>query len=625
MADEHLDMIQALVPSVRSRRRPLEEGWLYCHAAYRGVPTRQFYLGGTSNHYVPAARREVERAVTRSVRQVMPSQEWFEIYPWAEADVEQGREAENMRAYLLYDLIKYVGARKWVTNMFRTHYLYGRAITKTTILVTPTGDVWPTTRAVDPFAFFTWPETADHRDDVQCIFEDAMYPWVEYARLAKNGICKALDPNDVTTPQCPTYWTSRLQSMGFTDPTTTGAPGPKPNSGALFVALSEVWLKTVDGWRQTWVAWNVKGGPKIVRDQASPYGEHPYRWTAARSLPGEAYGSGMMADLEPLQCWLNDTINLTQDGLFVAMSPPVVIDPSELGRDDFTWRPRARWSADPNAVKMLSVPDTSKAGGAGIQMVLGFFQQFSGTNSLSEGQPPRGLPRSGFAVSSLISLAMADLTAVCEAMEDEVLTPALSDLARLGMQFTPEHQRMNIPSVMGLPPRTVNMRELYGDWTYRWVGSAQSQDMQVKSQRMLTLAGLLAKAAPTLATSGLTVDWVTYFTRLWRESMGERGAETILRKMTPQEMLLKLVTEQGLPGLQQIAGVGGPPPAMGGAGPPGGQPGGPQAGAAKAVGPGPTVPGTAANPATAEQAERASARSMQEGAIGQSLAMMGQG
>lgn len=602
-----LSYLQTVVPQLRDRRKHIETGWLNFHAAWLGIKTRFYYTDGTADHYIPAARRSIERFVSRARKQLIPSQEFFEVYPWDESSAEDGKSAESVRAYLLYLFVKHIRLRQWIDQILRCYLLYGRAIVKNSVrfidqsvltrsesnrvFVSKTKQTVPFSRVVDPFNFWFWPESATSIEETQLIIEDTMMPISDYENLARNKEVEPLDFSKLGKPQWHYAHTQRLGQSGLTEPSTLPTQPDKQGRprGADFIHISECWFRRDGELKQVWIAWNTESGPKIVRARAPEYPEAPYRMSIARSLPGEGYTTSMMADLEPMQVWLNDSINIAQDAQFTTMSPPAIINPGLVYRhDSLTWRPRAKWFVDPQGVTFPTIPDTSRSGIMLVQMINGFLESFSGGNSLAEGQPQRGMPRAGYAVSTLVGLATADMTAVAEMVEDNILTPTLSDLFRLAMIFLPPEQAMQIPPVMGLPARSVTPSALYGDWTFRWVGSLQSQDMNVKSQRLLTMTGILAKAGPMVQQQGLKINWKLLLKRLWRDSLGERGADSILEDMTPEDAVLSMI----MSGSPMVAG-------------------GPQ-----------QVPGVA-NPANPEAAQQSDARSMGESQVGRQMAGLG--
>ncbi|KKK90564.1 hypothetical protein LCGC14_2721730, partial [marine sediment metagenome] len=311
------------------------------------------------------------------------------------------------------------------------------AIVKTGVRVERSGKevlVWPTARAVDPFMFFTWPETCTNIEDAQIVVEDNMMPWETYAANMKRGVVEQIKRESLTKVEWPQNVIKRLTDQGIPSPddmsSTPQANTDQENKPVQnFLAISEVWMRKETSWWFVWLLWNVEGGPKIVRVSKKLKSRPSYRMVVSREIPGEAYTSAMMDDIEPLQVLLNDQINMTSEAQAVSFSPPTVVDPDRVSRaSSIIYKPRAIWYADPEGIKMLEPKDTTKIGFQGIQMTLGLMDTFSGSSPLAEGQPTRNLPRAGFAVSSLLSLSLADIKDAAILMEDEILTPLLGDL-----------------------------------------------------------------------------------------------------------------------------------------------------------------------------------------------------
>ena len=94
-------------------------------------------------------------------------------------------------------------------------------------------------------------------------------------------------------------------------------------------------------------------------------------------------------------------------------------------------------------------------------------------------------------------------------------------------------------------------------------GSLQAQDSQVRAQRLIQTLGIIAKLAPVvqgdLLTQGKKIDWEYMFRRVWREGLGERGAGTFIRQMTPQEMQVvqQMMQQKQQMEMAKIQGKGG--------------------------------------------------------------------
>ncbi|KKL74213.1 hypothetical protein LCGC14_2067130, partial [marine sediment metagenome] len=452
--DTLLKTLEGHIPNIRDRRKTITHRMELNHAAWRGTHTRSFFKSDTFAHFIPAARRVVERFVTRGTQMLLPSSEFFEVYPGDELDDDAGKRAESTRAYLVYLFRKKLRTYSLVKQLLRCFLLYSRAIIKTGVRVERSGRetlIWPTARAVDPFMFYTWPETCTNIEDAQIVVEDNMMPWETYAANMKRGVVDQIKQEDLTKVEWPHHIVKRLSDQGISTPDDmSSAPQAQREQDIKplqsFLAISEVWMRKETSWWFVWILWNIDGGARIVRVSKKLKSRPSYRMVVSREIPGEAYTSAMMDDIEPLQVLLNDQINMTSEAQAVSFSPPTVVDPDRVSRaSSIVYKPRQIWYADPEGIKMLEPKDTTKIGFQGIQMTLGLMDTFSGSSPLAEGQPTRNLPRAGFAVSSLLSLSLADIKDAAILMEDEILTPLLGDLYGITLDMIPKSQVFKIP------------------------------------------------------------------------------------------------------------------------------------------------------------------------------------
>lgn len=522
-----------LCKSLQDRRRTVEEGWLRNRDSWMARHRRQGFQGEWFNHFIPASRRALERFTTRCKQLLFPSPDYFEVYPADDRRPDLGAQSEAWKNYLLWRMWR-VRIRSIMLQVIRCYGLYQRGIVKSYLDFDDIpGEVWPSVRAVDPFTFYVWPETATAMNQVQVAVEHTMMPYDRYVSLAQQGACDPIQSSDLTKPEWPYYYVERLGQAGLPTPTDMAGGrayeliqgGTDPQQ---LVALTEVWRREGATWLQLWLVWNVKNGPLCTRIQ--PGLMSPFRMAIARQLPGEHYTSCMMSDLESLNVLLNDEVNMTLEGQATALFPPAAVNPDLVARaDSLVFKPRAKWLVDPAGVSFVNVPNTTGAGYQGIQMTMGLLDSFSGSNPLAEGSPTRGMPRAGFAVSSLIGLSMSDIREVAETMEDEILTPMLSDFARLTRERIPPQQIARVPGSEALAGigGQIQVGQL-DDASFRWVGTLQAQDQQVRAQRMLAALGQFAKLFPAMNEQGWTFDFGTLGKRVWRDGLGERGADTII-------------------------------------------------------------------------------------------------
>lgn len=536
-----------LVRQIQSRRKLIEQAWLDNLDCYKGIHRRQGFTGEWFNHYLPHARRNLERFVTRGRQMLFPSPEFFEVYPLSAATSDLAAFAEAWKVYLLWLVTRQINLRGITAQVLRSILLYQRGIVKAWPRVQPGPqgpEVWPACRAVDPFAFYVWPETSACLDDATVLMETALMPWAEYAAQQRAGqagpeaLGQWVQQSELTRPEWPDYLIQRLAHSGLSAPTDAvgGGTGPTPDPGA-HVQLTELWIASGATRVQVWLVWNVPEAPRIARFNVR-FPTPPYRMALTRVVPGEHYAPSLMSDLAPLNAILNDQLNMTLEAQAVALAPPTAVNPDLIARSDsLVFRPRAKWYIDPAGVSSLNIKPDVSAGQAGLAFSAQMLDSFSGLGALSDG-PTRGLPRAGFAVGQLINLSMADIRDYAETIEDEILTPVLADFARLTMLAVPPQQMLRIPGAeaLGLP----QFRAAYlqaGDAAFRWVGTLQAQDLQVRAQRLLSFLGQFGRLYPVMQQQGWDVDMAGLMKYIWREGIGERGAETlIVRRAQPPVM-----------------------------------------------------------------------------------------
>ena len=576
------DDLAARIPKIRTRREAvLDERWRKNHGAWLGTSTRSFFRSDTFNHFVPALRKAIERSVVRGAQMMVPSSQFFEVYPVGEGtdedDDERGKRAESVVQFFLYLFRKRIRPYSIAKQLLRSYFLFGRAVAKPGLKIDREGKsefVWPNVRVVDARAIYIFPETVSDINQAIMVIEDMYIPWETYQSAVDAKVADKVEQKDLTAPKWPAYIEEQLGNLGMSTPSDLGSSddakdseteGEKKVPPQDFLFISEVWMRTRSSWWFVWLLWNVNEGPKIVRVSKEVFSRPNYRIAINREMPSEQYTTTMADDLEPLQVLFNDQLNLTMEGQAMNFAPPVAVDINAIGRFRPKYQPRAIWFGSKDAYKFMQPNDTTRSGYQSLQFTSSLIDSYSGSNPLTEGQPTRNLPRAGFAVSSLLNLALADIKDSAQAIEDDILTPLLGDLYRLTVDFIPSSQIFKIPGTEDIKPRNLTTDDIAGEHDLIWVGSLQSQDFQVRAQRLLSLVetlGSIQGLPQQLAAQGKKINWVAIAKRLWREGLGERGADSIISDMTDEERLqntIQQITQAMQSGLAGSAGAGGPP------------------------------------------------------------------
>src|SRR3990167_2613665 len=244
------DDLSSLLTTIRNRRQLKEQTWLDIHSAWQGTYTKSFFKSEVFNHYVPIFRKNIEKRAVRGAQMVIPTNEFFEVFPADELSDRGGKEASSIYSYLAHIVRTKLRPYSLAKQLFRCIDLYGRAAIKTGVQVSTEGGaavVWPTVRAVDPFQFFSWPETQPDLAKASLICEDFIISYDEYKEAVGSKDVEDVDETKLTSVTWPSHMTQRLMDSGVPEPNST-APGAstqtetgKHKTGS-FVQGSEVWI-----------------------------------------------------------------------------------------------------------------------------------------------------------------------------------------------------------------------------------------------------------------------------------------------------------------------------------------------------------------------------------------------
>lgn len=551
---------------IRQRRRLVEQRWLNNRRTWFNLPVDDRFRGSDSSalYRIPAARRALERSIVRCVKLLTPNVKWFEVAPMS--GVSQ-QKLTNVDKYMWYVLRKRIKSKSNISQLVRSMFMYGECHLKTSIAVR-NGQVWPTHRVVDPFAFYRFPETVSTTDEAEVVFEDFLFSYERYETFFKKGIVDVDLTNDLTKPDWPYHLTERLAYQGITDPTADvdiaiqRVGDQLEKTTAAFVSLTEMWITKEDKLYQVYIAWNTKRGPKVVGFIESVYDTPLYRSAIHRPLPGEMYTNSFTEDVVQLDGLVNDQLNQFHEAVdkeqgFIAMH-------GAQRHDSWKFKGSAIWMLqdDPKDImQFIQPPNTSTNLLRAFQIDLGLINSMGGSGTIAEGQPGRNMPRAGTAVNNLINLGMADLQDVAELIEQEVLTPGLSDIYKVSQQFLPDSQLMMIPGgealYNGQKSTIIKKLDIIGDYEFEWVGSLQFQDEAMRSQRLLIWLNMLPQLAPMLQQQGYAFDVVGLVRMIWRYGLGERGLADVVIPLA--ELAGKVAAASAQQGLQSMmqGGAGG--------------------------------------------------------------------
>ncbi len=585
-----------LLAAIRVRKRYVEDEMLRNYAAWQGWPTLSHFIplpDGSIRYFIPVARRAIERFNSRIVKLLMPQAKWFEVQP---LDHSSHKKAESVDALFQYIYQKKIQSKRIISSSVRCLQLYNFAVVHTSPKVYPNNEVWPHHRVVDPFAFYLFPETVQDNSEVSIMFEDSVIPYEIYRAYTNPnnpdvGIAYPLDPNKITAPDWPWHLVERLSYRGLTNPSdwamgtddkgnllqkdfsdrkddTTTNLGKRATS---FVQLTNCHFKLGNSWYKAWFVYNYQEDgeiqPKVVRlDKVE--NEPLYQWTTQRAIPGELYTNSMMDDIRVLQILRNNAMSQMEANRAVVAEPPVYFNIEDMGQgrtERYRYGPRAIWEGNGKPSDVfgnVDVKDTSTGGLRAVQVYDGLINSSAGNGTVSEGQPGRNMPRAGFAVNSLVNLALTDHQDFADTMEQGILSYMLGDTWHCLIEYTPPSQILKIPGAAGKAAEYFTVADLYGDYTFTWLGTLQFQDQQQRADRFMQMFPILANpdVQAMAAAQGKKINLAGFLETMWADALGERGMSEIIMDMTPEE--LQMSQQQG----QQPQGQ--PPSAQAASGPP---------------------------------------------------------
>lgn len=539
--------------AIRDRRRLIEERWLQDRRAWMAVPDRAFTPSDSAprNYRIPAARRVIERAVVRAVKLLTPKVKWFETAPMSGFDIPQDKLA-NVDAYMWYVMRKKIKTRTMISQLVRCMVLYGLCALKTSIAV-QNGMVWPAQRAVDPFSLYLYPETATNTDEWEDIFEDFLFSYEKYKTFVDKGIVDNIPRSALTKPNWPYHLVERIAYQGITDPNANvdviieRTKRQLEESTNAYVSLTEKWHRHEGSLYQVYIAWNLTSGPRIVGFFKSSYDDPMYRIAIHRALPNELYTNSQGSDITELDEIQGDMFNQFIQAVDWEQGLVAIGGADGMRRDTLKMKGRALWDFGPNMPKevleFINPPNTSNNFLRAWQVSHAMMQSLGGAGTIAEGQPGRNMPRSGEAVSSLINLSMADIQDLAEMVEQDVLTPGLSDIYKIS-NFIPDDQLMSIPGGLAFysggflnqdtKSNILKKQDILGDYEFEWVGSLQFQDEAIRAQRLMIFLNMIPTLLPILNQQGYTFNLPELIQMIWRSGIGERGLSKVI--VTLQEM-----------------------------------------------------------------------------------------
>lgn len=563
-----IDMLLPMINGAQQRRKSIENEWLRNYAAWQGWPSQTYTLplpGNAIHYFIPHLRRIIERNVARVTKLEMPNIDWHQTLP-SDSTIPP-ENAEAVHTTLRYILQKKIPVKRNISMLARCLYLYDFAILHTSVII-QRKDVWPYQRVIDPYSFYIYPDTALSLEDAMLLFEESIVPYQVYksfvSSTSSTNLYSDIEASSLHTPIWPYHLVERIAYRGLTLPsdsfTANGntrysvtetdfeksrnkAKSSLQEKSRAFVKLYKCYFRLGSEWFYTVIVENLES-PKIVRldeEENTP----TYRWTNSRPLPGELYTNSQADDNRVLQSLSNTSLSQIESNRTRTAEPPLAVDGTQIGRlQSKTFANREWWhfEGNPNEIiKEIAVQDTSAEGIKAMQIYLQLMDKNAG-GTVAEGNPGRNMPRAGSTANNLISLAMIEIEDIADTIEQDILSPSLGDIYHTILEYVPNKQVFKIPNKRPELVKAFIKRDLYGDFSFTWLGSLGVQDSEANAEKALQFLGLLLNPQvlqllmQQLEQQGKMLDIASIIEKVYSYTLAEKGLGNIIIPI-PQEVM----------------------------------------------------------------------------------------
>jgi len=574
------DQLIPLVKRIRTDRNTYRETLLRYIRLWACQRDQQAYKG-RSQTFIGVTRKIIDNWTRRIVRDLFPSDNWFDIRAVRAA---YERRVPAQLALYRYFFEKHARVKAQATPWVRQLVTLGTSPVKVIWRHSqreieylqdlfdergePTGDfeskveqvtdfIGPTFTPVDLFSWYIFPYTVSSVDQADIVFQDLLVSRDRVRAMAKKYI-NPDEPGDGTVYDQKAaervfarYTASgrardkfdaearRLSDKGFTHQLDM-----KMNPELWPVDLTEVtWVKDLDG-TGTPQRWLITLGcdEEILRIQHCPFFHGRSHWLAGRFITAvdEFYGHGLPELIDRLNYTLIDVADQASDALTWSMNPISIVDLFQVqDPTSLRMRPGAKWLAQVAGVKFVEPPKESAT--VGFNAVAQYRQMM---HELADVVPVGGgMPRSrgrahqsSAGMQMILSEAQVDIREIvqgCEAVYVEFMEMTQS----LTQQFLDKTLTLQIAGADGVTQveQQVGVADVVGDFAYEWLGSTQAQNLQVRSQQLITFLGLTTKLPPQLLQQqNVKIDFKYMLREIWGTGMGMPNPDRVVQDLVKQ-------------------------------------------------------------------------------------------
>lgn len=250
----------------------------------------------------------------------------------------------------------------------------------------------------------------------------------------------------------------------------------------------------------------------------------------------EFYGQGIPWAIQYMQYEMNSKAEQGMDSSTLALNPLAIVDPGLAGAsNEFNVEPGAIWWANPQGVKLATMPDVSPIAQAAIQGLRGMMADYS---DRSPALPTQLMGKSRTATQSEIvndSLGV-DTWLFQMANEGQILEPMLEQWEALADQNLEEGQLVMILGRRAgdLKRTLLSKSDILGRYSYAWKGASAAANDQIVARQMLDALKVYSTLPPQ-AQQQLNFNFQEFFKILWSDKWKLHDSDKILGE--PEEMV----------------------------------------------------------------------------------------
>lgn len=572
------ELITPLLYMIRNNKMTLTEEW----NAIRRMEMQQHDEGrkynGRSDVYLPLWQRALSTIISQLSSGLFPSDDYLDVVN--RSDLNDDENAKAVKAYLVWELETNAKVRRVLKPFLHQFTSYGNACMKYLYRMNPRyegrkvknagGGMQPQFRpmirneglqvsARSIFNMHVYPFTAENLDECNIVAED-----IEVSRkyiddqIANGNFKNAAEAISGFRPA--EFDIAQIEQLDVRG----GMPGGQAAHGYSAYAerrvLTEVWcyLKLpqsayVDG-EDTSCDVPVRilfAGFVPVVVTRNPYWHQmpPYLFGRQNVEAGCFWGYGSGRVIRQLQYLANDFANQANDAGIYALNPMALINPALISGPMPSIRPGATISVSDiqQAVQFISPPAQVAQEGLGfMQMAAGMVSDFSGAPPILQGSGAKGAAKTATGAQILQKNSMAPLQDIVEDLELDVMVPMVYGAWVNAQQFRTD----DVMAIVAGRPVRVSPEQLAIDADFRWLGSSQAVNSQMRSQQAIGLISAVMPLVPLLNQQGYIVDFRPIIQKVFNDGFGFRGFEEFIHKMNPQEQMAALQQMGAIQGAQ---------------------------------------------------------------------------